>query len=560
MAALAYFFLCSRASLVWWQLSGSFSAGSWAQTLLVVAPKTSGGSCSVPSTQGTFKGLVMAPAHAIVVNPVTSLLVVLMDSGMSQSAAEVLLRCAIGLPPSVNLLSYNAPLKAYAGTATAKSIMTKYAEVTTVIDHGASVLMGSNGALAPAAAWLGLYKSTAQYFAKHHAAGTNCASSASSQKKPSPPPPPPLPPIITGGAHPSPSPPFEVLCSNSYLCSDLDPDVTTHYTSNGVCDDGGPGSETSWCPLGTDCADCGPRVTGEVPLPPPPPSRPPLASSPPPIPADQLLCSNPSTCSDMDPDWITPFTRNGVCDDGGPGSEYSRCAFGTDCADCGPRAATDERPPPPPPLHLGRRGLQTTGGNDGGGLLGLLDGSAIDAILESAANATHTNASHALLEAAANATASVLDAEAEAGSSNLTLTEWYAHLVQLMIAAGESASEVNGIAAQVTAGNISVGTATSALSTINASVVLEAASQHKPPDAGPLFCGDEEAANYVPGGTGMGDGVCSYHSPPPPLPPPPHRPPPSPEPPDPPVAVAPAASAAPISAATASHAASASTS
>ena len=28
------------------------------------------------------------------------------------------------------------------------------------------------------------------------------------------------------------------------------------------------------------------------------------------------------------------------CDDGGPGSMYSICALGTDCAECGPRAAT----------------------------------------------------------------------------------------------------------------------------------------------------------------------------------------------------------------------------
>lgn len=31
------------------------------------------------------------------------------------------------------------------------------------------------------------------------------------------------------------------------------------------------------------------------------------------------------------------YTNDGVCDDGGEGSEYFRCAFGTDCADCGIR-------------------------------------------------------------------------------------------------------------------------------------------------------------------------------------------------------------------------------
>jgi hypothetical protein len=38
------------------------------------------------------------------------------------------------------------------------------------------------------------------------------------------------------------------------------------------------------------------------------------------------LCTN--TCQ---------FANDGLCDDGGPGSDYSVCEYGTDCADCGPR-------------------------------------------------------------------------------------------------------------------------------------------------------------------------------------------------------------------------------
>ena len=30
-------------------------------------------------------------------------------------------------------------------------------------------------------------------------------------------------------------------------------------------------------------------------------------------------------------------TLDGICADGGPGSEFNACAQGTDCADCGPR-------------------------------------------------------------------------------------------------------------------------------------------------------------------------------------------------------------------------------
>ena len=40
-------------------------------------------------------------------------------------------------------------------------------------------------------------------------------------------------------------------------------------------------------------------------------------------------CSNDCTAS-----------QNGVCDDGGSGSEYDSCAFGSDCYDCGPRVCS----------------------------------------------------------------------------------------------------------------------------------------------------------------------------------------------------------------------------
>ena len=34
---------------------------------------------------------------------------------------------------------------------------------------------------------------------------------------------------------------------------------TCQHSSDGACDDGGPGSGNSLCDLGTDCADCGAR-------------------------------------------------------------------------------------------------------------------------------------------------------------------------------------------------------------------------------------------------------------------------------------------------------------
>jgi hypothetical protein len=73
--------------------------------------------------------------------------------------------------------------------------------------------------------------------------------------------------------------------------------------------------------LGTACASPPPPRQ----RPPPPRPRPPPPSPPPPSSAD---CSN--TCY---------HANDGECDDGGPGSIYAECAYGTDCGDCGVRGA-----------------------------------------------------------------------------------------------------------------------------------------------------------------------------------------------------------------------------
>ena len=45
--------------------------------------------------------------------------------------------------------------------------------------------------------------------------------------------------------------------------------------------------------------------------------------------SDGFVCTNvPAVCS-----WL----YDNICDDGGPGSEYTGCPIGTDCFDCGPR-------------------------------------------------------------------------------------------------------------------------------------------------------------------------------------------------------------------------------
>jgi hypothetical protein len=43
-------------------------------------------------------------------------------------------------------------------------------------------------------------------------------------------------------------------------------------------------------------------------------------------------CDSDCLCDDT-----CEYASDGACDDGGPGSEYSACTYGTDCTDCGPR-------------------------------------------------------------------------------------------------------------------------------------------------------------------------------------------------------------------------------
>lgn len=110
------------------------------------------------------------------------------------------------------------------------------------------------------------------------------------------------------------------VCALGTDCSDCGPRVCGHscpFDGDGECDDGGPGSDTNVCDFGSDCSDCGPR------------SRHYLAPIRHHAPESGPICED--TC----------FSANdGECDDGGPGSLYDICEYGTDCSDCGPR----ERP------------------------------------------------------------------------------------------------------------------------------------------------------------------------------------------------------------------------
>eukprot|EP00900_Chrysochromulina_parva_P015311 jgi/Chrpa1/23781/Chrysochromulina_OHIO_Genome00025926-RA len=52
-------------------------------------------------------------------------------------------------------------------------------------------------------------------------------------------------------------------------------ETCVYGTSDGFCDDGGPGAEYSMCSLGTDCTDCGSRSSTHLPPPLAPPYSPP---------------------------------------------------------------------------------------------------------------------------------------------------------------------------------------------------------------------------------------------------------------------------------------------
>lgn len=53
-----------------------------------------------------------------------------------------------------------------------------------------------------------------------------------------------------------------------------------------------------------------------------------------------------ATCVDECVDGLVPWTNDGVCDDGGTNAAFALCRYGTDCTDCGTR---DPSPSPPPP-------------------------------------------------------------------------------------------------------------------------------------------------------------------------------------------------------------------
>lgn len=151
------------------------------------------------------------------------------------------------------------------------------------------------------------------------------SSNASTPTRPQPPEPPPLP------TKPYPkSPPPPLSPEQGYVCGN-----GCAFAGDGKCDDGGLGSEFDGCGEGTDCADCGPRDTistdeeGEVP---PHEEEEEIEFN---FRPESGLCLHNCVVDGSN------HERDGVCDDGGPGSQTSKCELGNDCEDCRDRFLED---------------------------------------------------------------------------------------------------------------------------------------------------------------------------------------------------------------------------
>jgi len=85
-------------------------------------------------------------------------------------------------------------------------------------------------------------------------------------------------------------------------------DNSCDHALDGMCDDGGTGSMTSLCLLGTDCDDCGIRGGASE--------------------CTLIVPQNDDTCT---------FAGDGMCDDGGVNAQSYFCDCGSDYQDCGYR-------------------------------------------------------------------------------------------------------------------------------------------------------------------------------------------------------------------------------
>ena len=139
---------------------------------------------------------------------------------------------------------------------------------------------------------------------------------------------------------------------NGTTCSD-----SCTHSSNGECDDGGPGSEFAWCAPGSDCSDCGDRGSSPPPpkgaprLPPPPllPFPPPALPPPAPTPGDNstVVTCHSAFASDTSYETCRPWCISLAQST----SNCARCECAT-CSGCSPSRPPPALPPLPPATIL----------------------------------------------------------------------------------------------------------------------------------------------------------------------------------------------------------------
>ncbi|MDP2141729.1 MAG: calcium-binding protein [Gammaproteobacteria bacterium] len=135
---------------------GMFNTGEWSSTT------TANGTLLMPNivaagkiivyggtdlmTGNPFQGLLSATAGSTVVNPLTTLVESMVNSGQTVNEATTAIKGALGLPTNINLLSYNPLAVLASSTATptekavALSVQATSQQISNIITHTASVI------------------------------------------------------------------------------------------------------------------------------------------------------------------------------------------------------------------------------------------------------------------------------------------------------------------------------------------------------------------------------------------------------------------------------------